>query len=227
MSRGPRPEAEPGTGRYRHRQVKAGPVGQLHGRRSRRGDCARLGGSGRPGVDAGLTQGTRPDLGLVVSQQTSAAAGRFTAHPFASAPVRWSRDQLRSGMARAVLVHAGSANAATVPRATPTRPPWPPAARAPSAARPARCCSAAPGRSRSGWPWPTPPRPPTRPPPSAGAGRAGRQGHDRLDEVAREHARRRHWSEGEVRIGGAAKAWIHRPAFDHPRDPADPDPPGA
>jgi glutamate N-acetyltransferase / amino-acid N-acetyltransferase len=35
------------------------------------------------GVDAGLTRGTGPDLGLVVSQQTSAAAGRFTAHPFA------------------------------------------------------------------------------------------------------------------------------------------------
>ena len=66
-------------------------------------------------VDAGLVPGPGPDLGLVVSQQTSAAAGRFTAHPFASAPVRWSRAQLRSGMARAVLVHAGSANAATGP----------------------------------------------------------------------------------------------------------------
>jgi glutamate N-acetyltransferase/amino-acid N-acetyltransferase len=66
-------------------------------------------------VDAGLAEGPGPDLGLVVSQQTSAAAGRFTAHPFASAPVRWSRAQLRTGMARAVLVHAGSANAATGP----------------------------------------------------------------------------------------------------------------
>ena len=67
------------------------------------------------GVDAGLVQGPGPDLGLVVSQQTSMAAGRFTSHPFASAPVRWSRAQLRTGMARAVLVHAGSANAATGP----------------------------------------------------------------------------------------------------------------
>ena len=68
------------------------------------------------GVDAGLTSGPGPDLGLVVSQQTSVAAGRFTTHPFASAPVRWSRAQLQAaGMARAVLVHAGSANAATGP----------------------------------------------------------------------------------------------------------------
>src|SRR5215212_10636022 len=50
-------------------------------------------------VDAGLAQGPGPDLGLVVSQQTSAAAGRFTSHPFASAPVRWSRAQLRTGLA--------------------------------------------------------------------------------------------------------------------------------
>src|SRR4029453_4651257 len=55
------------------------------------------------GGDAGLTSGARPDLGLVGSQQTSVAAGRFTSHPFASAPVRWSRAQLRAGMARAVL----------------------------------------------------------------------------------------------------------------------------
>ena len=67
------------------------------------------------GVDAGLTLGPGPDLGLVVSQQTSMAAGRFTSHPFASAPVRWSQAQLRTGLARAVLVHAGSANAATGP----------------------------------------------------------------------------------------------------------------
>ena len=46
-------------------------------------------------VDAGLAPGPGPDLGLVVSQQTSVAAGRFTSHPFASAPVRWSRAQLR------------------------------------------------------------------------------------------------------------------------------------
>ena len=67
------------------------------------------------GVDAGLTPGQGPDLALIVSQQTSAAAGRFTVHPFASAPVRWSRERLLAGTARAVLVHAGSANAATGP----------------------------------------------------------------------------------------------------------------
>ena len=54
-------------------------------------------------VDAGLAAGPGPDLGLVVSQQTSAAAGRFTSHPFAAAPVRGSRAHLRPGQARAVL----------------------------------------------------------------------------------------------------------------------------
>src|ERR671937_246562 len=67
------------------------------------------------GVDAGLTPGQGPDLALVVSQQTCAAAGRFTANRFASAPVRWSRARLAGGHARAVLVHTGSANAATGP----------------------------------------------------------------------------------------------------------------
>jgi glutamate N-acetyltransferase/amino-acid N-acetyltransferase len=43
--------------------------------------------------------------------------------------------------------------------------------------------------------------------------------------VAREHAVAVAWSEGEVRIGGAAKASVpFAPAFDHPRDPADPQP---
>src|SRR5262245_42237258 len=67
------------------------------------------------GVDAGLTSGAGPDLALVVSQQPAVAAARLTANRFASAPVRWSRERLAGGRARAVLVHAGSANAATGP----------------------------------------------------------------------------------------------------------------
>src|SRR4029450_11534430 len=45
--------------------------------------------------------------------------------------------------------------------------------------------------------------------------------------VAREHAVAVAWSEGEVRIGGAPKAaGPSAPAFDPPRDPADPRPTG-
>jgi glutamate N-acetyltransferase/amino-acid N-acetyltransferase len=65
------------------------------------------------GVDAGLVPGSGADLALVVSQQTSVVAARFTANRFPSAPVRWSRLQVRDGQARAVLAHAGVANAVT------------------------------------------------------------------------------------------------------------------
>src|SRR5919201_3954898 len=67
-------------------------------------------------ADAGLAPDPGPDLALLASQHVSTAAGRFTDHPLASAPVRWSRGCLRAGgQARAVLAHAGCANAATGP----------------------------------------------------------------------------------------------------------------
>jgi glutamate N-acetyltransferase / amino-acid N-acetyltransferase len=67
------------------------------------------------GVDAGLVPGSGADLALLVSQQTSVVAARFTANRFPSAPVRWSRRQVSDGQARAVLAHAGVANAMTGP----------------------------------------------------------------------------------------------------------------
>ena len=175
------------------------------------------------GVDAGLTRGTGPDLGLVVSQQTSAAAGRFTAHPFASAPVRWSRDQLRSGMARAVLVHAGSANAATGPEGD-----------ADAAALAARCAAAIGcpagevllcGTGAVGVRLALADAAEAADKATAALGRRGSGEVARAmtasGGVAREHAVAVAWSEGEVRIGGAAKASVpFAPAFDHPRDPA-------
>jgi glutamate N-acetyltransferase/amino-acid N-acetyltransferase len=178
-------------------------------------------------VDAGLTPGPGPDLGLVVSQQTSMAAGRFTAHPFASAPVRWSREQLRSGMARAVLVHAGAANAATGPEGD-----------ADAAALAARCATAigcppaevllcgtgavgirlALGDAAEAA--------------DTAAAALGRRGSGEVARamtasggVAREHAVAVAWAEGEVRIGGAAKASVpFAPAFAHPAGQPDPAP---
>jgi glutamate N-acetyltransferase / amino-acid N-acetyltransferase len=178
------------------------------------------------GVDAGLTQGPRPDLGLVVSQQTSAAAGRFTAHPFASAPVRWSREQLRSGMARAVLVHAGSANAATGPDGD-----------ADAAALAARCAAAIGcpagevlllGTGAIGVRLAVADAAEAADKATAALGRRGSgevaKAMTASGGVAREHAVAVAWSEGEVRIGGAAKASVpFAPAFDHPDDPGDPD----
>jgi len=171
-------------------------------------------------VDAGLTSGPGPDLGLVVSQQTSMAAGRFTTHPFASAPVRWSRAQLRGGVARAVLVHAGSANAATGPEGD-----------GDSAALAARCAAAIgcpPGEVLLLGTGAVGVRLAVADAAEAAdkaAAALGRRGSGEVAKamtasggVAREHAVAVAWSEGEVRIGGAAKASVpFSPAFDHSR----------
>lgn len=160
------------------------------------------------GVDAGLAGAPGPDLGLVVSQQTATAAGRFTTHPFPSAPVRWSRARCASGLARAVLAHAGVANAATGP-----------AGDADAAALAGRCgralgCPAEEilllGTGRVGV------RPPLG---DAGEGvdkavaALARRGSGELARAlagsggtAREQAVAVAWSEGEVRIGAVAKA---------------------
>ena len=172
-------------------------------------------------VDAGLAPGPGPDLGLVVSQQTSMAAGRFTSHPFASAPVRWSRAQLRSGLARAVLVHAGSANAATGPEGD-----------ADAAALAARCAAAIGcpagevllcGTGAIGVRLAVADAAEAADKAAAALGRRGSgevaKALTASGGVAREHAVAVAWSEGEVRIGGAAKASVpFAPAFDHPVD---------
>ena len=171
-------------------------------------------------VDAGLAPGPGPDLGLVVSQQTSAAAGRFTTHPFASAPVRWSRAQLRSGLARAVLVHAGSANAATGPDGD-----------ADAAGLAARCAAAIGcpagevlvcGTGAVGVRLAVADAAEAADKATAALGRRGSgevaKAMTASGGVAREHAVAVAWSEGEVRIGGAAKASVpFAPAFDHPQ----------
>jgi glutamate N-acetyltransferase/amino-acid N-acetyltransferase len=180
-------------------------------------------------VDAGLAPGPGPDLGLVVSQQTSAAAGRFTSHPFASAPVRWSRAQLRTGLARAVLVHAGSANAATGPEGD-----------ADTAALAARCAAAIGcvagevlvcGTGAVGVRLAVADAAEAADKATAALGRRGSGEVARAmtasGGVAREHAVAVAWSEGEVRIGGAAKASVpFAPAFHHPEG-APPDRPAA
>jgi glutamate N-acetyltransferase / amino-acid N-acetyltransferase len=169
------------------------------------------------GVDAGLTSGPGPDLGLVVSQQTSVAAGRFTSHPFASAPVRWSRAQLRAGLARAVLVHAGGANAATGPEGD-----------ADAAALAARCAAAIGcpvgevllcGTGAVGVRLALADAAEAADKASAALGRRGSgevaKAMTASGGVAREHAVAVAWSEGEVRIGGAAKASVpFAPAFE-------------
>lgn len=63
-------------------------------------------------VAAGIKPG-RSDLALIFADAPCAAAGVFTQSRAAAAPVLVSREHLASGRARAVVINAGCANAAT------------------------------------------------------------------------------------------------------------------
>jgi glutamate N-acetyltransferase/amino-acid N-acetyltransferase len=78
------------------------------------GVCAPAGFRAQ-GMHAGLrAAGAKGDLALVVCEVDAAAAGVFTLNVMAAAPVTYCREVLaRRSTARAVLVNAGQANAAT------------------------------------------------------------------------------------------------------------------
>ena len=65
------------------------------------------------GVSAGLKPSGRPDLGLLVGDPGTTAAGLFTTNRVAAAPVRLTRACVAAGHGRAVIVNSGQANAAT------------------------------------------------------------------------------------------------------------------
>jgi len=68
------------------------------------------------GVAAGLRSGAGPDVALVVNDGPgSAAAAVFTSNRCVAHPVRWSRQALSDGVARAVVLNAGGANCYTGP----------------------------------------------------------------------------------------------------------------
>jgi glutamate N-acetyltransferase/amino-acid N-acetyltransferase len=64
------------------------------------------------GVHCGIKQ-RKPDLALVVSESPATVAGVFTTNRIQAAPVRWCREVVRRGVARAVVVNSGNANACT------------------------------------------------------------------------------------------------------------------
>lgn len=66
------------------------------------------------GVTAGLKASGRPDLALVVSDGPEyTAAGVFTTNRVVAAPVVWTRQAISDGVARAVVLNSGGANACT------------------------------------------------------------------------------------------------------------------
>src|SRR4051794_25254741 len=65
------------------------------------------------GTTAGIKASGRPDLALLLADEDVPAAAVFTKNRVAAAPVLLSRDRVRRGRARGVLVNAGNANACT------------------------------------------------------------------------------------------------------------------
>jgi len=64
-------------------------------------------------VAAGIRYQGRPDLALIISEVTAAAAGVFTTNKVQAAPVLLSRSHLTGKRARAIVVNSGNANACT------------------------------------------------------------------------------------------------------------------
>ena len=68
------------------------------------------------GMHCGIKKPGLLDLALVVSEQSGPMAGMFTTNQVVAAPVTLDRMHLRRGMARAILINSGNANACTGPQ---------------------------------------------------------------------------------------------------------------
>ncbi|MCX8125712.1 MAG: bifunctional glutamate N-acetyltransferase/amino-acid acetyltransferase ArgJ [Dehalococcoidia bacterium] len=64
-------------------------------------------------VEAGIKYQGRLDLGVLYSERPCTAVGVFTTNKIKSAPVLFDREQLKRGVAQAIVVNSGCANACT------------------------------------------------------------------------------------------------------------------
>ena len=64
-------------------------------------------------VAAGLKKEGEPDLALIFSEREAVAAGVFTTNQVQAAPVILSRENIKNGRVRAIVVNSGNANACT------------------------------------------------------------------------------------------------------------------
>ena len=77
------------------------------------GVCAAA-GIKAAGISAGFRKNpNRKDLALVVADESCVCAATFTQNRFCAAPVQVSRQRAAAGIARAVILNSGNANAAT------------------------------------------------------------------------------------------------------------------
>ncbi len=65
------------------------------------------------GVEAGIKYADRKDLALLVADKPSAVAAMFTTNKVTAAPVVVSRERTSGGVAQAVVINSGNANACT------------------------------------------------------------------------------------------------------------------
>src|SRR5437867_6628730 len=70
----------------------------------------------RLGTGKGSNKGNKRDLALIVSEVPAAVAGMFTTNQVCAAPVKLCAARVRKGVARAVVVNSGNANACTGPQ---------------------------------------------------------------------------------------------------------------
>src|SRR5205807_6451274 len=67
----------------------------------------------RLGTGKGSNKGKKRDLALIVSEAPAAVAGMFTTNQVCAAPVKVCAARVRKGVAQAIVVNSGNANACT------------------------------------------------------------------------------------------------------------------
>lgn len=67
----------------------------------------------RLGTGKGSDKGRKRDLGLIVSEVPAAVAGMFTTNQVCAAPVKVCIERVKKGIAQAIVVNSGNANACT------------------------------------------------------------------------------------------------------------------
>ena len=68
------------------------------------------------GSSCGLKASGKHDIGLLVCDGPASVAGCFTQNTVKAAPIEISREHIKSGMTRGLVVNSGNANACTGPR---------------------------------------------------------------------------------------------------------------
>src|SRR5437588_7481733 len=67
----------------------------------------------RLGTGKGSEKGRKRDLALIVSEVPATVAGMFTTNQVCAAPVKVCIERVKKGMAQAIVVNSGNANACT------------------------------------------------------------------------------------------------------------------